>query len=178
MSASLVVDLGNTCQLELSVGLGGAGSGLIYPCSGAVIGDIVNLNDGHILTNLVAMGNRVFGSGQVRLQVQCSQTTNSGDFTDPTSGLASFPGAFTSGGILTLGANSGGTLGVATSGQNIQSGFFEAQAFQRTGPFARVNVLSGDFFAGVLAVGFVSQRHVTGSGGGFSLSPGSGTVNV
>lgn len=180
MSASLLVDLFNTCDIRLTLGLGGAGSGLIYPCSGAVFGDIVGMPHDHVFTNLLVAGNRVCGSGQLRVVVQTAPDTNSGSFTDPTSGAASFPTAFTSGTILTLGANSGGTLGPAVSGQNIQSGFAVGAGFQRPAGhiYARAYVMSGDFFAGPLTAMFVEQKRTTGSGGGFSYSPGSGAVNV
>lgn len=185
MSASLVIDLGNTAQMSVSIGLGGAGSGLIYPASGAVIGQSISLRNADTFCNLFAAGNAVFTSGQLRLQVQCSDTDTSGNFTDPTSGLPStaFPTSFQSGGILWLnsggtGGSSGGLFGGFVSGQAIQSGWAVAGGFQRPFEFARVNVLSGDFYAGTLVAGFISQYRTTGSGGGFSYSPSSGTVNV
>ena len=180
MSANLLVDLANTCQLSQSIGAAGAGSGISYPASGAIIGDVVDLINANTFCNLWAAGTAVFGSGQLRLQVQVSDSTTSGTFTDPTSGAAQFPTSFQSGGLLWInsGATGGGVLGAFVSGQAVQSGFMTGGGFIRTGQYARVNVLSGDFYAGRLAAGFVSQLKTTGSGGGFTYSPGSGTVNV
>ena len=182
MSANLIVDLGNTAAMQLSVGLGGAGSGLVYAASGAVIGQGVDLRNADTFCNLFAAGNGIFGSGQLRIQIQTSDSDVSGNYTDPTSGLAALPTSFSSGGILILnsGALGGGLLGAFTSGQSIQSGFAVAAGFQRpqAGTYVRANVLSGDFFAGTLTVGFISQYRTTGSGGGFTYSPGSGSVNV
>lgn len=179
LSANTVVDIGNTCQFQMSIVGNVQSGGPPSPCSGAVIGLSCDMIHSDTYCNLVVVG--ASSSGQLRVQVQCSDTDTSGTYTDPTSGLASFPGAFTSGGLLFI--NSGGAgnglLGPFTSGQAIASGFGQAQAFQRTGRFTRANLLSGDFGAGV-SVGFISQYKTTGSGGGFTWSPQSGpaTVNV
>ena len=182
MSANLLVDLGNSCQMGLSIGIGGAGSGLVYPASGAIVGLSVNMRDSDTYCNLKLAGNAVFTSGQLRIAVQTAPSDTSGQFTDPTSGLepGDRPGAFASGGILWInsGGVGGGVLGAAVSGQMVQSGWSAAQAFQRPGQFVRAIVLSGDFYAGPLTVEFISQLRTTGSGGGFSYQPGSGTVNV
>jgi hypothetical protein len=160
--------------------MGGAGSGLIYAASGAVIGEIVDLKNANAFCNLFAAGRPVFTSGQLRLQIQTADATTSGSFTDPTSGLTNFPGHFASGGLLWLNSGQAGSglLGGGVSGQNMQSGFFVFQGFQRVGRYARVNVISGDFYAGTLTAGFVSQLKTTGSGHGFAYSPGSGSVSV
>jgi len=193
VSANLLVDLQGTAQLGLTLGIGGAGSGLIYPASGAVIGASINMGNADTACNLLLAGNEVFGSGQLRVQVQASDTDVSGNYTDPTSGLAQLPSWFSSGGILILnsGALLNGTLqgalqtqgvnsGLPGSGYAIQSGFAVAAMFQRPAPgqFVRANVLSGDFYAGTLVGVFISQYRTTGSGGGFSYSPGSGQINV
>ncbi len=131
--------------------------------------------------------------GKLRIAVQCADADVSGQYTDPTSGLPQLPRWFSSGGILIL--NSGGLLGgtlqgaLSTQGSNsglpqsgyvIASGFAVAAYFQRPTPgqYTRAIVLSGDFYAGILTATFVSQYRTTGSGGGFSLLPGSGVVNV
>ncbi len=148
------------------------------PASGAVIGASVDMLNSDTYCQLVVMGS--MSSGQLRVQVQNSDSDVSGTYTDPTSGLAQLPGTFQSGGILWI--NSGGLLGgtIGTtgfvSGQSVNSGFLVAQPFQRTARFARANLLSGDF--GCASVGFISNLKTTGSGGGFSFSPGSGVVNV
>lgn len=177
MSANLVVDLGNTCYLEPSIA---TGSGLVYAASGATIGASLDLLNANVFTNVLIQGDPQFGSGQLRVQVQCSDTDTSGSYTDPTSGLAAFPTWMSSGGIFIL--NSGGLLGgtrsAAGSGHYIASGFAEAGAFQRPQRFTRFNVLSGDFYCGGLTVTAVANLKTIGSGAGFSYSPGSGTVRV
>ena len=124
-------------------------------------------------------------SGQLRIQVQCSDVDTSGNYTDPTSGLPQFPTNFSSGGILWI--NSGGLTGAISdasssgtpnSGHGVSGGFVAFAGFQRVGTFVRANALAGDFYEGSLSVGFVSQSRTTGSGGGYTYSPGSGNVNV
>lgn len=179
MSAGYVVDLGNGAQMGASiVGTPVLSGALVSPCSGAVVGVGLSFNDANSLCNLFVAG--VSASGQLRVQVQCSDSDTSGTYTDPTSGLASLPGAFQSGGILWInsGGTTGGLLGAQVSGQALASGFVVAQGFQRTGEFVRALLLSGDFAAGPLTVGFVSQKRITGSGAGYSPLPSSGTVNV
>jgi len=191
MSANLVVDLGQTTIQAASIVAGGGGlgvmsgqigitSGLVNVCSGGIVGQGVNLGQSDTYCNLVVAGQLINGSGQLRIAVQTSDTDTSGNYTDPTSGLPTFPTSFSSGGILFL--NSGGlgsgVLGGGTSGQAAQSGFFTCAAFQRVGTFARAVALSGDFYVGPLSVGFISNLRTTGSGGGQTQSPGSGGVNV
>lgn len=191
MSAGLVLDLGNTAQLAVSFpstavaadgGLAITSGGCISALSGVLVGDVVDLLPANAYCNLWVAG-RSFGSGPLLIGVQTSDSTTSGTFTDPTSGLASLPGAFSSGGWLILGSGPAtstllGTLGSGVSGQYLESGFMVAQAFQRTGRYARVVVGSG-FYDGPLQAGFISALKTTGSGGGFSWSPSSGGgVNV
>lgn len=180
MSAGFILDLGNGAQMGASiVGSPILSGALVAPASGAVIGQSLSFNNAHGLCNLFAAG-VITGSGQLRVQVQCSDSDVSGNYTDPTSGLQTFPGAFTSGGLLWInsGQAGGGILGGFTSGQSVLSGFAVAAGFQRTGEFVRANLLSGDFGGGSLVIGFISQLHTTGSGAGFAYSPTSGTVNV
>lgn len=165
MSANLVVDIGNTCQATLSI-VAASGGGP-FSASGAAIGGAVDLINANTFCNL-AIAAGLTQSGQLRVGVQTSDTNVSGSFTDPTSGLAQLPTSFQSGGLIWL--NSGGA--------NLQSGQLVFAGFQRPGRYARAVVLSGDFFNGPLEVGFVSQLKVTGSGGGYSYSPLSGSVNV
>lgn len=177
MSASTLVDLGHTCQLFPSVG-----SGLVFVASGGIIGLTADLINADTWCNLYAAGFPITTSGQLRLQVQTADATTSGSFTDPTSGMAAadIPPPMFSGGIVWInsGAAVGGTLNGAVSGQFIQSGFMIGAGFTRVGRYARVNVVSGDFYNGFLNAGFVTNYKVIGSGGGFTLAPGSGTVSV
>ncbi len=150
---------------------------LIAPCSGAIIGNGVNMINANTVTNLLVVG--VCTSGQLRVAVQTAPNDVSGQYTDPTSGLAQMPGAFQSGGILWInsGGLNGGTLGPTTSGQVVSGGFMVASIFQRPQQYARAIILSGDFGACSL-VGFISNLKVTGSGGGTTQSPQSGTPSV
>lgn len=178
MSANTLIDLGGGAQLGMSLG---GQSGLFAPASGALIGQSIDLINANNYCNVVIAGQCMFLSGQVRVQVQVSDTDVSGNYVDPTSGLAQFPTSFQSGGILWInsGQIGGGVLaGSGLSGQNIFSGFTTAAAFQRTGRYARLNAISGDFYAGNLTGSFVSQLKTTGSGGGFATSPTSGTPSV
>lgn len=175
MSSSLLVDLGNTCQLGLSVATSGA-----FAASGALIGAVQNMQNANTFCNVMVAGMPTTPSGVLRIQVQSANTNSSGSFTDPTSGLAALPTSFSSGGILIL--NSGGLLGgvinTAASGQHFYSGFAASAGFQRPGVFVRANVLSGDFYNGALTVTFVSQLRTSSSGGGYSYQPTSGVVRV
>jgi hypothetical protein len=177
-SANLAVDINGTCVLGTTITGTIQSGGPPAPASGTVIGASVDLINADTYCNVIVVGN--CSSGQLRVQVQTSDTDTSGNFTDPTSGLAQLPGVFQSGGLLWI--NSGGLLGgtIGTtgfvSGQAVTSGFSVANPFQRPGRFARANLLSGDF--GTANVFFLSNLKTTGSGGGFSLSPTSGSVNV
>lgn len=184
MSASYLVDLGQTCQIQSTIppNIGTIGSGGFVDAyrSGIMIGQIVDMMHANTFCNVLAAGTLVT-SGPLLLQVQNADATTSGTFTDPTSGLTQMPTPFLSGGLLYIGQSGSANVGYFnsgfTSGQAMLSGFGVAAGFQRTGRYVRVNVLSG-FFAGPLQVLLVSQLKTTGSGGGFSVSPGSGTVNV
>lgn len=154
---------------------------MVAVASGAYVGIGVDLINADTYCNLWAAG--FTHSGQLRLQVQTSDTDTSGNYTDPTSGAPVFPGAFQSGTILWLnsgGVGSGGLLGVFTSGQSIESGFAVAQGFSRPYRYARLIALNegSTQFAGPLTAGFISNLRTTGSGGGTSLLPSSGAVNV
>ena len=175
MSSSLLVDLGNTCQLAQSITTSGA-----FAASGALIGNIHNMQNANTFCNVMIAGLPNVGSGQLRIAVQTANATTSGSFTDPTSGLAALPTSFSSGGIIILnsGALLGGVLSTAASGQHIASGFAVSAGFQRPGVYVRANVLSGDFYNGPLSVTFVSQKRVTSSGGGYTPNPTSGVVRV
>lgn len=113
MSASLVIDLGNTCQFHPSVqaAISSPSSGVVIggSASGATVGRIIDLKDCNTLTNVWAIIDG--GSGPVGIQVQTADNGSgliqsgggfpiSGAFTDPTSGLAQLPTSFCSGGIV------------------------------------------------------------------------------
>ena len=165
MSANLVVDLSTTVVAEPSIVTNSGGGP--FPCSGAVVGNAVDLLLANTYCN-VFIANGVAASGQLRLAVQTSDTNTSGNFVDPTSGLAAMPSFFQSGGLLWV--NSGGA--------NSYSGDVIFAPFLRLGRYARLIALSGDFFNGPFNAGFISQLKTVGSGGGFTFSPGSGTVTV
>jgi len=181
VSASYLVDLGNTTGPQFA-----ATAGSFFPASGANVSNIVDMLNYNTFTNLLVGGIWQFPSGQLRIQVQTSDDTVSGNFTDPTSGLAAFPTVFQSGGQLFFnsgGGGSGGLFGLNTSGQSFFSGFIAAAGFQRPQRYARVvvpasgpNALEVGQLNGV--IGFVSQLKTTGSGGGFTLAPSSGAINV
>lgn len=190
-SANLIVDIGNTAQFQPTILPGGGGigvtsgqigivSGIIMVASGGIVGQSVDMLHSDTFCNLMVAGQALNTSGQLRIAVQTSDSDTSGNYTDPTSGLAVMPTSFQSGGILWLnsGGAGSGTIGGGISGNAMQSGFVQFAAFQRPGRFARAVALSGDFFVGPLMVGFVAQNKTTGSGGGYTLAPSSGTVNV
>lgn len=184
MSANYIVDLGPCIGFNPT-------AGSFFPASGANISNIVDLINFNSYTNLTIIGAAQFPSGQMRIAVQTSDSTTSGSFTDPTSGLAAFPTVFQSGGLVILnsgggttataaaaGFQQGGVFGAFVSGQSIFSGAQAFAGFQRPHRYARVVVLSGDFLQFNGGIGFICQPKTTGSGGGFTLSPSSGTVNV
>ena len=181
MSANLLVDLGNTCQLGF-----GALSAPAFAASAAGIGQIQDMINADTFTNVMIQGvpNAAGSSGQLRVFVQTSDGTTSGSFTDPTSGFNVFPTVFESGGIIRInsgglgGTNGQGTFGDFISGHAFLSGFVEAGGFLRPHRYARIGYLSGDFYYGTLALTLVGQLRTTGSGGGFTFSPTSGVVNV
>ena len=173
-SANLVVDIGNTTDYRPSIVALGSGSDL-------TVGVIVDLLHAHGNTNLFVVGNEG-GSGAIEIRVQTSDALTSGSFTDPTSGLAQMPSAFASGGVFF--ANSGlhvsgnySLSSVVDSAPLFCSGGIQFAHFQRPHRYARLINNSGSF-PGSITAGFIGQKHVTGSGGGFSYSPGSGSVNV
>lgn len=199
MSAGLVVDLGNTTQqapsLPLSFAAAPAGqtgepSGALCGLSGVQVGAIVDMLHADTFTNLYICGRDYLISGQLFVGVQTSDSTASGTFTDPTSGLAQLPTVFQSGGIVWLNSGggagaSGGLFGPFTSGQAIASGFHVTAGFQRPGRYVRAIFVSGaggsgNQFVGRIEVGFVGQFRTTGSGGGFTFSPQTGgdVINV
>lgn len=178
MSANLVVDLRNTTERYVSLA--------VTSGTDTTIGGIVDLLNANTWCNVFVTGRN---SGPLPIFIQTSPTTNSGDFTDPTSGLPAgyFPvnGAIVSGGIFW--ANSGlyasgnqSPAAVVDSAPLFCSGGTDYAAFQRPNRYARLVCTSGNAsLAGVpFEAGFISQKKTTGSGGGFSYSPGSGSVSV
>ena len=190
MSANLVVDLGGTTQSIQSFpstaqaadgGMAITSGGNISSLSGVLVGDVIDLNNADTFCN-VYVGGRSLGSGPLLVGVQTSDSTASGTFTDPTSGLSQLPTSFASGGFLIIasGPATDATLGIFSSGVSgayALSGFLAFAAFQRPHRYARLFVGSG-FYDGPLQAGFVSQFRTTGSGGGTTQSPGSGTISV
>lgn len=179
-SAGLVVDLGNTCQSlpSLPGAVTQSPSGQLCGLSGILVGDIIDMRDSDTLCNVYMAGTAVLSSGPAIIQVQTADATTSGTFTDPTSGLGRLPSVFQSGGNIWLNSGSfAGIYGSGTSGQFVTSGFCAFASFQRPHRYARLLFNSG-FYIGPLQAGFVSQLKTTGSGGGFTFAPGSGTVSV
>lgn len=181
MSANLVVDLGGTTLYAPSLHGPEAGntSGQWCGLSGQAVGTSVDLINANTFCNVYVDAYPVNTSGNLLISVQVSDTDVSGLYSDPTSGVLQFPTSFVSGGVLWL--NSGSTGGILSSGgasgTYFASGFTQLAGFQRTQRYARLLFNSG-FFLGNLAAGFISQLKTTGSGGGFSYSPSSGSVNV
>jgi hypothetical protein len=173
MSANLVVDLGATTDYRVSVAVG-SGANL-------VIGEIVDFLSANTYDNVFVAGG-LAGSGVVEVRVQTSDATTSGSFTDPTSGLAALPTSFVSGGVFF--ANSGlwasGNESLTAPVNNAPlfcSGGIQFAAFQRPARYARL-VLNSGFYPGPITAGFISNKKTTGSGGGFTYAPLTGSVNV
>lgn len=180
MSANLVVDIRGGADFQTSVSPAvGVGN---TPASGTLVGEIVDLLHADTYCNVFVAGGPTSGPLQVR--VQTSDSTASGTFTDPTSGLpaSAFPSAFLSGGLMWVnsGLLSSGNQSISarvSGATNFASGGLSFGAFIRNGRYARLLAMSGTFTAPVIA-GFVSNKKTTGSGGGFTYSPGSGVVSV
>ena len=144
-----------------------------------VVGGIVDLLGANTFCNVWAAGR---GSGPAQFLIQTSDSTTSGSFTDPTSGLAQMPVNVTSGGVFTVNS------GLAVSGWSSPaapvnnapmfcSGGIQWGAFQRPQRYARLVLLSGIAMTNLLPTGgFLSNKKVTGSGGGFTQSPLTPTV--
>jgi hypothetical protein len=169
VSASHVVDLMHAVRAVPSIiqtQLSGT-----WPGSGAVVGAACDLLHANSFTNLLVVTG-LTPSGRLRIAVQTSDSTTSGTFTDPTSGLPSdaFPTDFSSGGILWI--NSGGA--------GLFSGTVTGAGFLRPHRYARAIALSGDLFEGGFSASFVGQMKMTGISGfaGYSYSPTSGTPSV
>ncbi len=197
MSASYLVDLYNTTYMGTSLhtpNQGGVGSsGQFCGLSGVQVGSIVDMIHANSFTNLVVTGVDGLISGPLQVAVQTSDTTVSGDFTDPTSGMVAaapdatnpFPTAFRSGGMIWLNSGggagaSGGLFGLFASGQAIASGFAVAAGFLRPHRYARALFISGSAaapanqYVGILNVSFFAQQKTTGSGGGYYTTSGIG----
>ena len=179
MSANLVVDVGGTCQFTVAFTSGNV-SCQICGLSGRVGGPIVDLLHAYTMCNVGLVGLAALSSGPLIVGIQTADVTTSGDFTDPTSGIpvADLPQQFNSGGNLIIGSGSTGYVYASgVSGTAMQSGWVQYASFVRPGRYARVIINSG-FYIGTLQVHFLSQLKTTGSGGGFTYNPGSGTINV
>lgn len=174
MSANLVVDLAATVDRRVSVAIGSGAS--------FTVGEIVDLMHANTYTNLFAAG--AAGSGVIEVRVQTSDSTASGTFTDPTSGLPSdaLPSKCASGGVFFF--NSGlavsGSMSLSAPVNNAPvfcSGGIDFGAFLRPHRYARLITNSG-VFPNNFTAGFVVQKKTIGSGAGFTYSPTSGVVNV
>lgn len=212
MSANLVVDVGGTCVAVPSL------VSTFGPASGAVVGLPVDLKDANTLCNVFFAGGAA--SGPVALLIQTAEPGSgliqsgggypiSGNFTDPTSGLAQLPPGVSSGGIMWVnsglvslpgGGGASGQMGINTfpfgtspvfnaqaSPGYVASGNFPVfgsgggmafAAFQRPHRYARLLLQSGASAIPGVVAGFLSQLRTTGSGGGSTQSPQTGTVNV
>lgn len=177
MAATFVVDLTQAVDAKASVSVG-SGSDLL-------VGQIVDLGLDHGgLTNVFCAAHQ--GSGAIELRIQTSDALTSGSFTDPTSGRTTgqFPPGVVSGGIafmnsgIAWGSGAGSFYTPAGSGAPLFcSGGVQFAAFHRPHRYARLIYNSGPFLNWLVG-GFVAQKHVTGSGAGYTPSPGSGAVNV
>jgi hypothetical protein len=168
------VDLASTCIYRQSVG--------VFSGSNLTVGEIVDLGNGN--TNCQIYVNGLLGSGAIQVQVQTSDSTTSGSFTDPTSGLPQMPSAFTSGGQFF--ANSGIAWGsgntpltapVVSGAPLFCSGGIQFASFQQPHRYARLIYVSGPFLNPIQA-GFITNLRTTGSGGGQTQAPSSGGVSV
>lgn len=173
MSASYVVDLGTTCDYQPSVVVGSGAS--------FTVGNIVDLLHANTATQVVVAAG-IGGSGVIEVRVQTSDSTTSGSFTDPTSGLAQMPGKMASGGVFFTNSglySSGNSTPSAPvdSSPLFCSGGMDFTYFQRTGRYARL-ILNSGFFPGAIYAGLLGQKKVVGSGAGFTYSPTSGVVSV
>ncbi len=172
MSANLLVDAFGTLDRATSVAVG-SGSDL-------TVGRIVDLLGANTMCQVWVAGTA--GSGVIEVRVQTSDSTTSGSFTDPTSGLAALPTNFCSGGVLF--ANSGlwasgwsSPCAPVNNAPVFCSGGIEFGGFQRPHRYARLVYNSGVFPSWITA-GFMSNKKTTTSGAGYTLSPTSGGVNV
>lgn len=195
MSANLLVDFGGTITALPSLPStavaadgpnAGSSGGNMSSLSGVLVGDIVDLINANTYCNVYVAG-RSLGSGPLLIGVQTSDSTASGTFTDPTSGLlpGNYGTNFSSGGYLIIGSGGwtgatdpGGIFGSGVSGQMALSGFFAAGAFNRGQRYARLFVGSGFMEWAGAAAGFMTQTKITGSGGGTTQAPGSGVPFV
>lgn len=182
--AGYSVDLGFTTQASASlpstaVAADGpiaiTSGGCISSLSGVMIGDIIDLVNANSYCNVFVAG-RSITSGPLLVGVQCSDSTASGTFTDPTSGLPSLTNRFSSGGYMVLGSGPAtdatlGVFGSGTSGNYFLSGFCAIGAFQRPQRYARLYLGSGFGVMAGFTAGFISQLKTTGSGFGTSQQP-------
>ena len=136
------------------------------PASGEIVGMIADLRDSDMLTHAI-ISFQGGTSGQFKIQVQTAADTNSGSFTDPTSGLQRMPTNLLSGGIIVV--NSGNNQ---PSGGMFFGGFFRPADHR----YCRGRLLSGDVNNGLVNVSMGAWSKRTGSGAGYTFSPSSGVV--
>jgi len=135
------------------------------PASGEIVGVYGDLRDANMLTHLIVSFGQCL-SGSFRVQAQTSSTTNSGDFTDPTSGLLRMPTNLLSGGILLVNSGTGNQ-----SGNTVFGGFLRPADHR----YVRARILSGDEANTPVHVSLGAWSKRTGIGPGYSQSPASGT---
>ena len=174
-AAGLAVDLANTCDWPTSlISLSGTDTSL---------GRIVDLAHANTNTGVWVVGASV--SGPLPVLIQTSDGITSGSFTDPTSGLSQMPFGFSSGGVFW--ANSGlyasgnrSPSSPLADGALMCSGGIQFAHFQRPHRYARLLLTSGNasIANGLFFGGFIANKRTTGSGGGFTFAPGSGSVSV
>lgn len=174
-AAGLLVDPANTLGFDVSLTLG---SGV-----NQVVGQLTDFNNEDTYCGVWVAGGVAGGSGPIQIQIQDSPDTTSGNFTDPTSGLAAFPVNVVSGGNfwansgLWASGGNGDNLPPVDQAPAFCSGGIWFGSFQRKNRFCRLINVSGAY-PGAITAGFLSNKRTTGSGGGFSLLPGSGPVSV
>ena len=167
MSASLVVDLGNTTLHQVT----------IVPeyqpvASGAVVGRGVDMLHADTLTNVfIAHGNIL--SGRADYAFQESDTDVSGNYA--AINVNSGESWWMSGGRTTINSSGVGMSGTGRVSGAIPMGFFQRQRRYVRAIQEALGAIGSDAEVGV---GVVAQLLQTGSGGGFTLAPSSGTVNV
>lgn len=169
MSASYLVDLGRTTLALPSITAGQVTG--VWPGSGAVVGNVCDMLHANTYCNVYVAAD-ASSSGQIRLAIQTSDSTASGTFTEPTSGLQF--------GDLPQGVSSGGLYVINSGGANALAAGFYSVAFQRPQRYARLVALSGFLLDGGFQAGFISQHKNPAVSGfaGYSYSPSSGTPNV
>lgn len=181
MGAGLVIDLNGQVDRFPSICNVSGGAAV-------VVGQIVDLANADTYCNVyLAAGGGI--SGVIPLTVQTSDSTTSGSFTVPQSGLAAAPQSITGEGFTLSGVwwgNSGlyasGNISpfnsVVDNAPALCSGGIQFASFQRNARYARLVAFSGNDYS-IYNAGFISQKRTAGSGYGYTWNPQSGgSINV